>query len=203
MGKKQKYFWTPAQDEILRKRYDSRTETINALAAVFGYPRWEVRHRAKVLGVARVKEPRWTEEEEEHLRKYLSTRSIKQLAKELGRSLTAIWLKKKRLGIRKTDDGYTLRGLCEALGVDHHKVEYWVAQGWLKKRTRGIDRKGVGDYWYVSDEALRKFICSHPEEIDLRRVEKFWFIDLLAGVKVKVKDFEGIPDPADVLAEVE
>lgn len=195
---RQKYFFTPAQDKVLLNRYDSKKETVNALAAAFGFPTWTIRKRAAILGVSRTKEPRWSEADEDYLRKHYSTKSLRTLSKELNRTITSIMLKKKRLGIRKTDDGYTLRGLCEALGVDHHKVEYWVAQGWLKKRGRGIQRE-EHDYWLVTDKNLRDFVRAHPEEIDLRRVDKFWFIDLLAGVKTKVPDFEGVPGEVEAV----
>jgi hypothetical protein len=195
-----KYFWTPDQDEIIRKRYDSRTQTITQLAERFNFPRWVICRRAAELGVARCKEPFWSTADEAFLERNYPKRSIRFIAKKLGRTLTAVALKKKRLGITKTMEGYTLRGVCEGLGVDHHKVERWIRMGWLKVRGRGVDRP-QGDYKYFTETRLRNFIRSHPDEIDLRRVDRLWFIDLLAGIKTTVSDFEGVPD-GDELAEV-
>lgn len=188
-----KYFWTPEQDELIRKCYDSQTHTITELAARFKVPRWVVRRRASQLGIARCKEPFWSKVDEQYLEKHYPKKSIVTIAKHLGRTLTAVALKKKRLGITKTMEGYTLRGICEGLGVDHHKVEKWIRAGWIKVRGRGVDRP-QGDYKYFTEKDLRNFIRRHPDEIDLRRVDRLWFIDLLAGVKTSVSDFEGIPE---------
>jgi len=194
---RKKFFWTAEQDELIRKRYDSRTETITDLARIFSVPRWAVRRRAGMLGVSRVKELPWSSEEVAFLEANYSKKSVFWISKKLHRSVTAILMKKRRLGLRKTDDGYTLRMVCEGFGVDHHKVGRWIKQGWLKPRGRGVDRP-QGDYRFFTDEALRRFVRKHPDQIDLRRVEKLWFIDLLAGLNISVPDFEGIGDVVGV-----
>lgn len=126
---RKKFFWTAERDELIRKRYDSRTETITELARIFSVPRWAVRRRAGILGVSRVKELPWSREEVTFLEGHYSKKSVFWLSKKLHRSVPAILMKKKRLGLRKTDEGYTLRMVCEGLGVDHHKVHYWIEQG--------------------------------------------------------------------------
>lgn len=194
---RKKFFWTAEQDELIRKRYDSRTETITELARIFNVPRWAVRRRAGMLGVSRVKERPWSPEGVAFLEAHYSKKSVIWLSKKLHRSATAILMKKRRLGLRKTDDGYTLRMVCEGFGVDHHKVGRWIEQGWLKSRGRGIERP-QGDYRFFTDEALRRFVRRHPDQIDLKRVEKIWFIDLLAGLNISVPDFEGVGDAVGV-----
>lgn len=71
------------------------------------------------------------------------------------------------------------------------------SKGWLKSLGRGVDRP-QGDYRFFTDEALRRFVRKHPDQIDLRRVEKLWFIDLLAGLNISVPDFEGVGDAVGV-----
>lgn len=188
---KMKYFWTPEQDELIRKRYDSQTSTINDLVDIFKVPRWAVHQRAIALEVARTYDFRgWTPEQVAFLEKHYGRKSSRWLGKKLGRTPMAVMLKKKRLGLRKTADGYTLRMLCEGLGCDHHKVAKWESEGWIKSRPLGIYHP-TSEYRYFTDDAIRKFIRRHPEQIDLKRVEKMWFIDVLAGLDNHVQEFEG------------
>lgn len=95
------------------------------------------------MGVSRVKELPWSPEEATFLERHCSKKSVFWLSKKLHRSVLAILMKKKRLGLRKTDEGYTLRMVCEGLGVDHHKVHYWIEQGVAEvTRQRGGSTPG-------------------------------------------------------------
>jgi hypothetical protein len=33
--------------------------------------------------------------------------------------------------------------------------------------------------WFIREKNIREFIVNNPGMIDLRKVDKFWFIDLL------------------------
>ena len=83
--------------------------------------------------------------------------------------------------ICKSDEGYTMLGVCALFGVDHHKIKEWVSKGYLKGKPRGTNRKKRqgGDIWFFDSAWLRSFIIRHPEEIDLRRVDKDAFIGIL------------------------
>lgn len=142
-------------------------------------PRWVVKRWAQKLGLARQKEPPWTDSEMEYLQKWLHRISIAKIAKHLGRTQTAVKLKAKRLGLRKSDDGYTLRALCQGLGCDHHKVEQWVGLGWLKGNRRETER--THDMWHFNDADIRNFIFNHPLEIDPRRADWLWLVAILSS----------------------
>ena len=177
-GIRQKYVLSDQQRRILLERYDGRTETLDELMRYFpGVPRFKVRHWAGEMGLARQKEPFWTEQDEEYLRQYLHKKSLKDIAKHLGRTVVAVKLKAKRLGVNKTQEGYTMHGLCMGLGCDHHTVERWIKKGWLKGRRRQSEREN--DIWLFTDAQVRAFVKEHPQEIDQRRVEWLWFIDVL------------------------
>ena len=136
------------------------------------------------MGLANQKEPPWSEEEVQYLEKYLHRMSLADIAKRLGRTKVAVQLKAKRLGLNKChQEGYTMRGLCLGLGCDHHKVEKWLAKGWINGTRRKTERKAVqgGDVWLFTNSAIRKLVRYHPEEIDLRRVDKYWFLDVIMG----------------------
>jgi hypothetical protein len=70
-----------------------------------------------------------------------------------------------------------------------HKVLAWIRRGILAAERRGTNRtqRQGGDIWWISDRAVRRFILRYPEEIDLARVEKIWFLDLLTGGKLQTQ----------------
>ena len=78
-------------------------------------PRHTVRHWAQTLGVARTKEKNWSEAEVAYLEANFHRRHVSTMAKKLNRTITAVSLKTKRLGIRKCGEGYTARSLAVGL----------------------------------------------------------------------------------------
>jgi len=175
---RKKYFFSEEADRLLRERYDSRTETIDCLARALGSPRWAIKRRAQVLGLAWTKEKPWSENEVGYLEANLHRLSILTLAKRLRRSPTAIALKAKRLGLKKSGEGYTAQSLAEALGIDGHKVARWVRLGLMKAARRQTEREA--DMYLITDRAVRDFLVRHPRELNLRRADPVWLVDVLA-----------------------
>lgn len=182
-GRRQKYLLDEPGRRLIEARYDGRTATIDELAERLHVPRWQVRKWGAQLGLARQKEPRWSEAELDYLERAMGRVGITQIAQHLGRTRVAVRLKMKRLGLRQTDDGYTMSGLCAGLGCDHHKVRKWMDAGWLRGRRRQTERVAVqgGDMWYFSDAAIKALVRDHPAEIDPRRVEWIWLVDVLTS----------------------
>jgi hypothetical protein len=185
-----KYNPTGEELKTVRDLYDGTTVKINVIMMRLKrkYPRWYIRRLAQKMGLARTKEPDWSRQEitylldHYHICGYAALRSaLKRINGGFARSTTAIYLKAKRLMICKSDQGYTMLGVCALLGVDHHKVRKWVSKGYLKGKPRGTKRKKCqgGDIWFFDSAWLRSFIIRHPEEIDLRRVDKQAFIGIL------------------------
>ena len=170
---RKKYFFDGVADRLLREYYDSRTETIDWLSQKLGFPRWAVKKRAQELGLARTKEMPWSEKEVSYLEMNLHRLSLAVLARKLGRSVTAVGLKAKRLGIKKSDGGYTASSLAQAFGVDDHKVVRWVRLGLLRASRRNSGRPR--DMYFISDREVRRFVTTYPTQFDLR--------DLLAGIR--------------------
>jgi hypothetical protein len=56
----------------------------------------------------------------------------------------------------------------------------------LAAQSRQTERRKEqgGDTWWITIASVRRFILRYPEEVDLARVEKFWFLDVLTGGKV-------------------
>lgn len=191
---KARYISTPDIDEKIKSAYfRQRQGDRRALTAVrrdIGWSKSAIVRRGAMLCLTRTKERPWSRAEEEILEKrgHLTAPAIQQyLARQgYGRSLAAIQVKIVRLRIKRNLDGYSACALAMALGVDVHKVCIWIKRGLLDAQPRGTERgkEQGGDAWWIPIPAVRRFILRAPEEIDLARVEKFWFLDLLTNGKI-------------------
>lgn len=178
-------------DAAIRRAYQ-RTPTkgdINALALAVSRPRWWVSKRATKLGLVatRFKAPAWTEHERDIVRDnfHRTLRTIQRMLERAGfrRTETAISVMGKRLGAPREDPRHvTASGLAALMGVDPKVVTRWIGQGWLKARRRGTDRtsaQGADQHW-IHLRDVRAFIVDNAAAVDIRKVDKFWFIDLVA-----------------------
>jgi len=179
-----KYHWMAERDELLRERYDSRVPGRAAeIAADFGWPAWRIKHRAQELGIARVKEPRWTAEQDSFLLENAGVRTPKWIAKRVGRTLTAVVVRLTRLHIsRRVREGLTARDVALCFGIDVHAVTRWIDQGKLAAKRRGTDR--ARDPYVVSLQAIRQFVRCYPMLFRLDKVDQLWFMDLVFSGKI-------------------
>ncbi|HMF79185.1 MAG TPA: hypothetical protein VK604_26230 [Bryobacteraceae bacterium] len=189
-----RYNPTPALDEKIKDAYlRQRRGDRRALAAVtrdIGWSKSAVSRRGAALCLTRAKEYHWSDAEEQILERFghLTAAAIQRHLARAGfqRSCAAIQLKLTRLRIKQNLDGYSACALAAALGVDVHKVCLWIKRGLLQaqpRQTRRSKEQG-GDTWWIAIPAVRRFILRFPEEIDLARVEKIWFLDVLTGGKI-------------------
>lgn len=184
-GKKPKYIHTERTDDIVRKAAASRERGRYEWAAHrLGWPRYIVTHRAQALGLCAVKEKRWTAPELEILERHawMGSQGIARVMKAAGfhRTVTAITVKRKRVGATAVrQDGYTVRRLADALGVDPHWVLVRINRGAITAERR--ETSSPLDQWYISDAAASRFVRDFIAEIDIRHVDKFWLVDVLSG----------------------
>ncbi len=179
---KKKWFWNDISDGLLKRMYDPTVPGRSQLLADrLGAPRWAVNRRAAALGLSRPKERPWSPDEEAYLESNFHHVSVMALARRFGRSPTAVRLKAKRLGLRKYDECYTACSLAEALGVDPHWVLGRIRSGKLRASHRQTERtpEQGGDSWLITDDAVMDLIRDHPYDVDLRKVDSVWFMDLI------------------------
>lgn len=191
---KWKYRPTERIDGLIREAYlHMRMGDRAALKTVswqIGWTRSAVCKRGAELGLARVKERAWSEREERVLQQfgYLAPSGIQRKLSDAGfaRSVAAIQVKVNRNRIKSNLDGYSACQLADALGVDVKKVLRWIHQGALRAERRGTERlpQQGGDIWWIPDMSVRRFVLKFPQEIDLARVEKIWFLNLLTNGKL-------------------
>jgi hypothetical protein len=160
-----------------------RGRVIRELARQTGFPRWYIKRQARRLGFTlHLDRQPWTEKELDILERLLGRVSAATIGKRLKRTETSVAMKIKSLGhSRRVSEGYTMRDLEECLGEDHHKIEKWVAKGWLRDHFQGTERhNGNGyDIHRMQEKDIMEFIKHHPQEINLGKVDQVWFLDLV------------------------
>lgn len=178
-------------DRTIIECYRNRTERgeVNRLALRLGRPAWWVKKRAVHLGVsvALKKEPEWSRVEIELLERnaHKNEQVIRKIFANHGfnRTATAIVVKRKRLQCDTTDiEHYTARQLASEFGVDASTVCSWIERGWLKAKRRGTERtEAQGDHWWIKRKHVRDFVAENAGVVDIRKVDKVWFVDLLVN----------------------
>ncbi|OGS99804.1 MAG: hypothetical protein A3K04_02350 [Gallionellales bacterium RBG_16_56_9] len=181
-------------DRQITALYQQQTKkgAVKEFCQKYGLQTWQVRRRALKLGVVQLtkKESVWTEAEIDllGLHYYKTPSNIARIFRHHGypRSETAIVVKRKRLGLRLTGtDIYSARGIARIMGVECKTVTHWIARGLLHATRRGTRRTELqgGDMHQITHRAAREFIRDNVAIIDLRKIDKFWLVDLLANTK--------------------
>lgn len=189
-----KWLITTEIHEQIKKLYQARVgmnkrPVIKDYADKIKYPKWKIIRYAQKQGWATrgKKEPHWSKKELEILERsgHRSPEIIRQHLKNAGfnRTVTGIVVKRKRMRIPSNLQGYSACQVAECFGVDVHSVLRWIRLGWLKANRRGTKRRihQGGDIYFIRNKWIRDFILEYLPEIDIRKVDKYWFVDLLAG----------------------
>jgi len=163
---------------------------VGALAERLGVPRWWLSTRAKRLRltVPHRKEPDWTAAEIALMSKVPlhDLRRCAEIFRQHGyaRTATAIAVKATRLALsRAFRDALSACAAAKVLGVDTKTVIREILMGDLaaeKRPTARLPQQG-GDPWAITPAALRRYILDHADRVDLRKVEKFAFLQIVAG----------------------
>ena len=176
-------------DAIIRVyQQDTGNGQVRDLARRLAIPRWRISRWAIQWGLIakQKKEPDWSEKEIDILHRNARhhPENIQKKLKRHGfeRSVTGIVLKRKRMRFAgKNLDGMSATSLALCLGVDGHFVTKAIHGGRLKttmRETRRIAIQG-GDSYFIKNREIREYILAWLNEIDIRKVDKYWFVDLL------------------------
>lgn len=193
--RRKKYIADDHIDAIIREVYHRRLEENDRQATRWaqletGWPKFMIARRGAELGLARTKEPNWSPLELAILEEtaHLGVDAVrKRLAKRgFARTRTAIVMKRKRLKLTAYLDGYSGNALAELFGVDNHRIYHWIADGILAAQRRETDRshKQGGDTYWIRRPDVHAFVMNHPDEYDLRKVEKWWFLSLITEGRI-------------------
>lgn len=173
-------------DGIIRRTFQTKPDkgAVQDCAVTVGRPRWWVSKRAIALGLVapRFKEPAWTTDELDLITEqaHKSPAALRKMLARRGfeRTETAIVVKLKRLAVDKTDPHHmNANQLAQAMGVDRKTIANWIAKGWLKASRR--EASETDDFWWIKRRDIAAFISDNVATVDIRKVDKFWFVDLL------------------------
>lgn len=192
-----KYHWTPEMDTMIRRmHFEKAGKRRTDLPSYAEYarrlrrPKHAVIRRARALGLmVQPNEPAWSNEEIRLLQMWgwMTPAVIARRLKAAGYNRTAVGvaLKRKRLRIHSGRAWLYARELAEMLGVDSHKVARWVQLGLLYGNWREFEpaetsaKSSHQGEWVFHEKAIRRFILMNPLEIDLRKVDRLWFFDII------------------------
>jgi|GEM_PF-2540281 len=103
----------------------------------------------------------WTDFENDYLREHLGKISEEAIARHLGRTVTGIHIRRKRLQLvapSKREDEWPAQRVAHLFGVDCHAVAHWIKDGLLPARIMPGGRR----IKLVSYRAVRRFALT-PE----------------------------------------
>ena len=187
-----KYQFTEEMDREIHHTYGINTDSkprLQNLAKKFNMPRWALYQRALKMGAVKSshQKTKWGKGEVSILKNnaHYATLTIRKKLEEacFQRSIASIVLKRKRMRFLSNLKGMSACLCAESLGVDLHWVLKHIRSGLLKAEMVSQDRQGKINY-YIKEEDIRQFIITNPDLIDLRKVEKHYFIELVANGKV-------------------
>lgn len=185
-----KYFYTEQTDQIvadayIRMRRDDKSAIRHAMARL-GWPKHQIKERARELGLTQPRGPNWTDPEISLVEQFSWMSDIKLEVKlrKAGfcRSANAIRQMKFKLAINGDGNGqwYTTNQLARAFGIDYHKVEHWIRRGLLNVTVKSHDKT----HSRILRGAVRRFALMYPDEYDLAKVHKHWFIEMITNCRI-------------------
>jgi hypothetical protein len=184
----ERWMTTPHIDAAIRRYYSGtpRKGGLSKLAHQMGRPASWVSTRARQLGCAppRFRELPWSDRELQLLRDNGAKIpvTIARILHKHGFRRTSGAVSNKLVQLhcdRSDDDHYSATSLAGLFGVAQPVVTGWIKRGWIKAKTKGTTREH--DIFRIHRNAVRRFVIENAGAIDLRRVEKHWFIDMMAG----------------------
>jgi hypothetical protein len=180
----QKYKFTKEMDQEIIDYYKNRFYGgLCLLAEKFDVTSTVIYKRAKILGaVTRVK---WTMDELKVLEKFADRPAFficKELEK-LGykRTSDSIREARRRYSIRSSRNYLTTGDVAYGFGVTIKTVLSWHKSGWLKSTSLGTKRgdRQKEDLFYFKEVQVYNFIKKYNYLIDLSKVVKEWFFDII------------------------
>lgn len=186
-----KYFYTEQTDQIvsdayIRMRRHNDTTALRKAAMRLGWPKHQIKERARELGLTQPRGPNWSDSEVKIIEQWAWMSDLR-LSKKLHkagfpRSASAVRQMKYKLAIGSEGNGlwYTTAQLARGFGIDYHKVEGWIRRGLLKAIVHSHDKT----HSRILQGAIRRFALTYPDEYDLAKVHKHWFLEMITNRKI-------------------
>ena len=172
-GVPQKWVLSEQGRRMMLERYDGTSERITELQRYLGVPRSVVHRWARELRLSGQQGAIWTPEEIDYIARHFNTKKTGEIAEHLGRTTLSVKAKARQLGL-DVPDGYSLDEIRQGMGRSWEAAARWTKQGMIKGDRRAFN----ATTWNFTDKDIRDFWRKYPEEVDLSRVDKLWFLDI-------------------------
>lgn len=172
--------YTPEEDATIVRLYGRKS--LLAIGKKLGRNYHSVQSRIIVLrrrGQLRARDLKlhtaWTADEDQELRGRVGYESVPSIAKALKRTVNAVAVRVKRLGLTRQWRGqYCASGVGRIFAVDSKTVNLWIARGLMVGEQSQVNA-GASRRWCIQHEAVASFIAAHPTQYERRRiVEPYW-----------------------------
>jgi len=180
--------WSEQDKETIRVMFDQTYASECRIATLLNVTPNAVNHMVNRMGFRKIKRRSWTEKDEERLEELLSQYSIDEVARRTKRSMVAIVVKAKRMGISANhrSEWYTAQDAATVMGMNSSTVANRIKAGTLKASPHNSlhpPRKGISGAWHIHREDLKDYIQRHPEDLQGRNVDMILLVELLCGIK--------------------
>ena len=203
-NKRGAYEFTPESDEQIRLFYEEKIgmdhkPAMKELSAKLGIPSYAIRRRSLALDIMiaplfpKGRKPAvWCGEEKQIVRENAALcpaiirKKLKKAGFERSDSAIKIFITRKMGGKPKT--AYSATMLAKCMGIDGHRVTRWIHQKLIKAtsaQTARLPQQG-GDAYLIDPAEVREFVIKYIALIDLRKVDKFWLVELLTGREIEL-----------------
>ena len=133
--RKKNHQWTDEEREIIRRDFRQTSASQRELANRLGVTNAQAAYQITRMGLRRRSDRRpWTPEENSRLLDLIEEKSTGQIAKSMKRTVNAVMVQAQRLNASRGNrtGWYTMREVCEILGMDHHWVGRRIENGSLQ-----------------------------------------------------------------------
>lgn len=190
---------TPELEQAIRNAWPelAKRRSVKTLAVQLGVQRWWLSKQLVKLGLTvprRIKELPWSDAETALMSKVPlhSPDECARIFKSHGFSRTpaAIMVRAKRLDLsRRYNETLSAGRAASIIGVDSKAITARCINGEIKAGRRGSNRLSQqgGDAWAIEHAEFRRWILDNLESVDIRKVDKFAFVDLLVGEPPKAE----------------
>jgi len=182
--------WTEAEDDLLRLEYRQTHRSAMEIAVSLGIPWGQVRSRCGLLGLSkrtgRLNKRYWTLAEDEKLKELIHCYSVPYIGHLLHRSANLVKIRATRLKLclRSRDGWYTKAEVCEILGVDHKRVQFYIDNGQLRASYHNGHKPSQTGMamWHIDEADLCAFIKKYCHEFNGRNVDLTQIVYLMADL---------------------
>jgi len=181
--------WLP----IIQKTYAEGTGNgeIKALAKRMRVPRTKITNLARAHGWIprrRCSDHYWSPEElavVESMPEHSPSAVYDEMVRRgYNRPISGIEVQRAKLRVMSMRENMTANDMALCLGVESHAVLRAIKTGKIAaKKAPGYEKK-----YMIKPKAARRYIIDCLPEIDFRKIDKYWLVDLLTDGKMGVRE---------------